>query len=489
MGQSSGRGGREGPRSSLLQSTTMGDQSRRTAVLVVTTAGSFTAPFLTAAVNIALPAIQASFSLTAVALSWVSLVYLLAVAASLVPFAKVADRIGRKRVYAVSWVVVAAGSVAAVLAPTAAVLYVARVVQGLGAGMSFATSPAIVTAVFPPQQRGKALGINVGATYIGLTVGPVLGGFLTETFGWRSFFVFTAVMALVTLVFVVWRLRDLEWREPAGGPFDLAGTVLYVVGLCSLLMGLSLLPQAVGITFVVVGAVGLVAFGWWETRATDPVFAIHLFARNRVFAFSNLAALINYMATFAVSFLLSLYLQYIKALSAEQAGALLIAGTAVQAGFSPFAGRLSDRVEPRLVATFGMGLCVVGLLMLLFVEQTTGVWYVAAVQCVFGLGFAFFSSPNTSTIMGSVERRFLGVASASVAVMRSTGMSLSMGITALVLALTVGRKELLPADYPAFLVSMRISLVIFAVLCGFGVVASLARGSVRNGNGGPTGEA
>ncbi len=455
--------------------------SRRTSVLLVTTIGAFTTPFLVSSVNIAMPAIQAGFDLTAVALSWVSLTYLLAVAASLVPFAKVADRLGRKRVYAWSWVVMIAGCILAVFAPSAWMLYVARVIQGVGAGMSFATSPAILTSVFPPEERGKALGITIGATYIGLTVGPVLGGVLTGGFGWHSIFVVAAAIAATTLAVVVVRLKGLEWCEPARGSFDFLGTALYIAGLCAFLLGLSLLPEGTGVALVAAGAVGLLLFGWWETRAPDPVFAVRLFMRNRVFTFSNVAALINYSATFAVTFLLSLYLQYIKALSPEQAGLVLIAGTAVQAGFSPFAGRLSDRIEPRLVATTGMALCVVGLVMLMVVGMGTSVWYVAGVQCVFGLGFAFFSSPNTSTIMGSVERRFLGAASAAVAVMRSAGMSFSMGITALVLALVVGRREILPADYPAFLTSMRISLIIFAVLCVVGVGASLARGSVRNG--------
>mgnify|MGYP002682514087 CR=1 FL=1 len=186
------------------------------------------------AARAAMPAIQASFSLTAVALSWVSLVYLLAVAASLVPFAKLADRLGRKRIYAWSWVVVVVGCALAVFAPSAWVLYVARAVQGVGAGMSAATSPAILTAAFPPEERGKALGINIGATYAGLTVGPVLGGVMTGSLGWHSIFVFTGLISAATLVYVILELRGLEWSEPAQGAFDFLGTVLYIVGLCSL---------------------------------------------------------------------------------------------------------------------------------------------------------------------------------------------------------------------------------------------------------------
>lgn len=432
---------------------------------------------MVAATNIALPAIQRTFGLSAIALSWISLIYLLGVAASLVPFAKIADLIGRKRLYLWSWVVIAIGSLAAAFSPSSTMLFVARVVQGLGAGMIFSTGPAILTAAYPPNQRGRVLGINVAATYMALAIGPVVGGLLIENLGWRSLFGFTVLLSVVTFGIGISRLRGLEWRVERKGPFDLVGALLYVVGLSLLLVGFSLLPQPIGAILAAAGLFGTLAFGVWETRVADPVFAVGLLLRNRVFAFSNLAALINYSATFAVSFLLSLYLQYLKGLTAEKAGLILVAGTAVQAVFSPAAGRLSDRVEPRTVASLGMALCVFGLLALVFVGQGTGVWVVACIQCIFGLGFALFSSPNTSTIMGSVEPRYLGAASASVAVMRSTGMSFSMGITALVLGLTVGSKALGPAQYPAFLVSMRVTLVVFAALCTLGVAASLARGT------------
>ena len=345
--------------------------------------------------------------------------------------------------------------------------------------MSFSTGPAILTAAFPPAERGKVLGLNSAATYVGLALGPVLGGLLAEKLGWRSIFIVMAGLAVVTFVVGMSRLQGLEWRGERRGRFDVLGTLLYMVGLSSLLLGLSLLPQAVGALLVVVGVVGTGLFGWWETRAEDPLFAMGLFVRNRVFALSNLAALINYSATNAVSFLLSLFLQYLGGLTAERAGLVLLAGTVVQAAFSPAAGRLSDRLEPRFVASFGMALCAAGLMGLLFVGQGTPVWVVAAVQCLLGLGFAFFVAPNTSTIMGSAGWRHLGAAAASVAVMRSTGMGFSMGVTALVLGLTVGRGELTPVDYPAFLVGMRITLTIFVVLCLVGVVASLARGKVQ----------
>ncbi len=200
---------------------------------------------------------------------------------------------------------------------------------------------------------------------------------------------------------------------------------------------------------------------------------VDLLRRNRVFAYSNAATFINYAATFAMTFLMSLYLQYTRGLNPQTAGFVLVTGTFVQAAFSPVAGRLADRVEARLVASAGMALCVLGLLAFVFLTETTPYWYIIAMLCVLGLGFAFFSSPIMSAVMGSVEKRFVGVASATIGTMRLAGQNISLGLATLVLAIVVGRHAIVPGDYPHLLTSVRISFAIFTVLCVLGVAASL----------------
>lgn len=176
-----------------------------------------------------------------------------------------------------------------------------------------------------------------------------------------------------------------------------------------------------------------------------------------------------------MTFLMSLYLQYNRGLDAQTAGIVLVAGMFVQAALSIPAGRMADRIQARLVASTGMALCVVGLLMFVFLGNTTPYWYIITALCVMGVGFALFASPMTHVIMGSVERQYVGVASAIVATMRTTGQNFSMGIATLVLALVVGRHEIGPADYPNFLTSARITFAICAVLCVLGVFASLVK--------------
>jgi EmrB/QacA subfamily drug resistance transporter len=451
-------------------------------VLAATTLAAFLTPFMVSSLNIALPAIGKEYAMTAVTLSWVPTSYILATAALLVPFARVADIVGRKRIYVYGTILFSLASLLSALAPNEAVFLASRVVQGAGAAMMFGTGTAILTAVFPAGERGRAFGINISATYLGLSLGPVIGGVLTQRLGWHSVFAATFVLGVVVAVVFAVRVKG-EWREEHAGRFDYLGSAVYALALVLLTWGLSQLPAAVGGVLIGGGLVAFVGFVWWETRVAAPVLNLDLFRHNRVFAFSNLAALINYAATFAVGFLLSLYLQYIKAFTAETAGLILIAQPALMSLCSPFAGRLSDRVESRIVASIGMAFTVVGLLLLTFLSTTTPVVYVVLVLCVHGVGFGLFSSPNTNTIMSSVRKEHYGSASATVATMRMIGQMLSMGLAMLVFAVVMGKVQVTPDNYPAFLTSVRVAFAIFTGLCVAGLLASLARGNLRRGPG------
>ena len=267
--------------------------------------------------------------------------------------------------------------------------------------------------------------------------------------------------------------HGVEWREPKRARFDTTGSALYAAALPALLLGFTLLPSPLGTILVAGGVVGIAAFLWWETRAADPLLDVDLFRHNRVFAFCNMAAFINYAATLAVSFLMSLYLQYTRGLNPQTAGFVLVAGAFFQAAFSPVAGRVADRIEPRLVASGGMGLCVLGLLGLVFVGKQTPYWYVICMLCLLGLGFAFFASPITHAVMGSVETRHVGVASSTLATVRWAGQNLSIGMAGLILATVVGSKAIEPSLYPRVLTGVRLSFEIFTVLCALGVGATL----------------
>ncbi len=457
----------------------MGETSttRRVALLVATTS-SFLTPFMGSALNIALPSVGQEFAAGALALGWIPTAYLLSSAMFLVPFGKLADMHGRKRIFVWGLMTYAVGALLSALAPSVETLIAFRIVQGLGGAMIFGTGVAILTSVFPPQERGRVLGINVASVYVGLSVGPFLGGLLTQQWGWRSIFWINAPLAFLVAALAAWKLQG-EWRAGNKDGFDGLGSVLYGLGLVALIYGFSRLPTTTGWALTFGGAVVLTAFGLWEGRARNPVLDLRLFRHNPAFTFSNLAALINYSATSAVGFLLSLYLQSVRGVSPRDAGLILLAQPVVQALFSPLAGWASDRVEPRVVASAGMGLTVVGLALLYLLEPSTAFSFVIGILALLGFGFALFSSPNTNAIMSSVDRSHYGVASATLATMRLTGQMLSMGIVMLILATTMGEQKVTAETTALFLTSAHIAFGVFAVLCFLGIFASLARGNIR----------
>jgi EmrB/QacA subfamily drug resistance transporter len=448
------------------------------AALLVAVLASFLTPFMVSSINIALPAIGKEFALNAVLLSWVPTSYLLAAAMFLVPFGRLADIYGRKKIFTYGIILYTASSLLLAAASSAAFLIVFRVLQGIGSAMIFSTGMAILTSVYPVTERGRVLGITVAAVYLGLSLGPFFGGFLTQHFGWRSIFIVNVPIGMAVMAAVFWKLKG-EWAEARGERFDWSGAVIYSLALIAIVYGLSLLPAAAGAWLIIVGTVGIVAFVRWEMKATSPLLTMDLFRNNAAFTFSNLAALVNYSATFAVTFLLSLYLQYIKGFTPQHAGMILVAQPLVMTIFSPFAGRLSDKIEPRVVASLGMGFTAGGLVLFTFLDAGTHRGLIIAGLVLLGFGFALFSSPNTNAVMSSIDRKFYGVASAMLGTMRLTGQMMSMGIAMLIFALHIGNARITPEYYPLFLQSVRTAFTVFAVLCFGGIFASLARGKMR----------
>jgi len=439
---------------------------------------SFLTPFMGSSVNIALPRIGREFSMDAVLLSWVPTAYLLAAAMFLVPFGKIADIRGRKKIFIYGIVIYTLSSFLTGISTSAALLLCFRVLQGMGSAMIFGTGIAILTSVFPVGERGKALGINVAAVYSGLSFGPSLGGLLTQHLGWRSIFFLNVPLGLIIITFVFWKLKG-EWAEAKGDKFDFIGSIIYSLSLVAIMYGFSRLPAMWGALLILIGVLGVLSFVLWEIRVESPVLNMNLFRNNRVFTFSNLAALINYSATSAVAFLLSLYLQNVKALNPQDAGFILVCQPVIMAIFSPLTGRLSDRIEPRIVASTGMGLTVIGLILLIFLGEKTPLGFIVVSLIILGFGFALFSSPNTNAVMSAVERRFYGVASATIGTMRLIGQTLSMGIAMLIFAIYMGKVQITPEYHSLFLTSMKIAFIVFAALCFGGTFASLARGKVR----------
>jgi MFS family permease len=339
-------------------------------------------------------------------------------------------------------------------------------------------SVAIITSVFPARERGRALGINIASIYLGLSFGPFLGGILTGHLGWRSIFYLAAPFSAFLVLLTSVRLKG-EWADARGEGLDYTGSILYALALVAFIYGLSLVPSQWGMLLIIGSAAGFFAFAKWEQKTVHPVFDINLFRKNRLFVFSNLTAMIHYSASFALIFLLSLYLQYIKGLSPQAAGLILVSYPVLMAVLTPPAGRLSDRIEPRLLVSGGMALTSLGVFGLIFLNKDTGLSTIIGILVLMGIGYALFSSPNSNAIMSSVEKKHYGVASGVLSTMRLTGQMISMAIVLLLFSLYIGREPIALQTYPAFLKSMHTTFIIFCILCIIGVIISLGRGKVH----------
>lgn len=424
----------------------MEQQSSRGATLFAVCMAHFLMPFMMSAVGVALPSMGREFSASALQLGLVETTYVLSASIFLLAMGRFGDIYGRRRVFqtgilaftAVGGLISQAWSIEAVI--------VLRFLQGMGGAMVMATTMAIVVSAFPTEERGKALGIAIASVYAGISCGPFFGGHLVALLGWRSLYYLLIPLGLTTWVVVRLKMRQ-DWAEAAGEPFDWPGALLYAPSVLLLMVAVTNLKQGWWAwALLLLAHVGFALFLRRQGRTPYPLLDVALLRNNRVFALSNLAALFNYAATFGVTFFLSLYLQYVKGMGPQQAGTVLIVQPVVQTLFSPLCGRLSDRIPAPWVATAGMGLCALGLAVAAGLDATSPLPQVLALLVLLGAGFALFSSPNVSVIMGSVEPRHLGVASGLNSTMRTFGMMSSMLIITLIFSM---RLTSIPIRRPA----------------------------------------
>ncbi|NYT07449.1 MAG: MFS transporter [Methanomicrobiales archaeon] len=446
----------------------------RSLILVVVTIGSFLNPFTGSSINLALPLIGEEFAVNAIILSWIPAAYLLSTAIFLLPAGMLGDIAGRGRVFSWGTLIYTVASALTIFVPSASALLVLRFLQGIGSAMLFGTAVAIIAELYPPGERGRALGINVTAIYAGLTLGPFFGGLLTQFFGWRSIFLVTVFLGVVVLLQVSRFPALLD--EPRRYVFDWAGACLSALILILFSVGVSRVPDPASIGLIGASALTVIIFLAVENRRPQPLFPITLLRENRVFSFSNLAALINYSATFAVTFLMSLYLQVVRGMSPAAAGSVLLIQPFCQMICSPLAGRLSDRTDPSLLASSGMAVSSLCLLSLAFLGETTSTGIIALILAALGIGLGLFSAPNTTVIMGSVERHDYTLASSMVATMRNSGMMMSMAIVMIFFALLLGDAPITPDVSGQFLASMHLILLVFSLLTLIGAFISWNRG-------------
>ena len=457
------------------------DRSPKKAAILVATLSCFIIPFMASSINVALPSIGSEFAMGLILLGWVNNAFLMATLAFMIPFGRLGDIYGCKKIFTKGYFVLLTASLLIAISHSSAMLVTYRVLQGLACAMIAATVTPMMISVVPASERGRVIGIITAAVYFGQSTGPFLGGIITQHLGWRFIFWFNIPLSLTILAITHFMLKG-DWAEAPGEKFDLRGAVILAFGLSATMYGFSTLPSTSAVIMIVAGIGGILFFVFFERRMVHPLVDINLFRHNSIFIFTNLATLINHAATFALSFLLSFYLQQVKGLTPQSTGIVLVAQPIVQALFSPMTGRLSDRIEPRLLASWGMAFTLLALTMLVFLRADSHVLYVMLCLVILGIGFGLFSSPNANAVMSSVDRQFYGVASATLSTMRQIGNMASMGIVMMLMSLLLGKSGITPDNSGQFLASMRISLGIFALICFGGIFASLARGNINRSN-------
>ena len=445
--------------------------------LLVTSNSAFLSAFVGSALTVALPALGKEFSLNASQLGWVITTYILPMAILLLPMGRLADLAGRKRLFFLGNLIFTVTSVLSVLARGPVLFFFSRFLQGVGASMISSNSAAILSSVTPPTKRGQALGINTAMVYLGLSVGPFVGGLLISLWGWRLIYLVTIGFGILNTLLIPRLLPQENLKK--GHPFDLTGAALYSLALFLFIPGTAKLPFLTGF-LLLLGSLSLVPlFLFQQRRSPFPLIDKSLLRGNSLFLLTNLTTFIHYASIWASSFLLTLYLQNVRGLSPQTTGLILLTQPVIMFLLSPITGSLSDRMEPRILASSGMVLTTLSLASMAFLNPSTPLSLVVGSLLLLGFGYGLFSSPNTNAIMGSVEKKDFGFAAASLGTMRLTGQSLSMSLAMVVLALIVGNRPLTQEASPQLVQAMRVVFCIQAPLAALGIFTSLSRGAVR----------
>lgn len=446
-------------------------------VLTAVGVGTFMSALDASVVNMMLPIIGRELGTSVAAIEWVVTIYLLVVSALLLGVGRLGDMRGTRDVYIAGFAVFVLASAACGASPTVALLVACRAAQGVGAAMLFANSPAILTKTFPASERGRALGLQAMMTYLGLTTGPSLGGWLASAFGWRSIFYINVPIGGIA---VLMSMRFIPRDSARGGtePFDVTGAALFALGLTALLLALNQghawgWTTAPTLALLALGALLLAAFVWREVRTSHPMLDLRLFG-NPVFGAATASALLNYVCIYSVAFVLPFYLIQGRGLGPARAGIIMTAQPIVMAIAAPVSGALSDRIGSRIPSTLGMAILGAGLVLLARLTATSSTSTMVVALVVVGLGTGIFISPNNSALMGAAPRERQGIAAGVLATARNVGMVLGVGLAGAVFTSVLAR-DAGAVPSPLF-AAARASFAVAAVVAAIGVVTSLVRG-------------
>ena len=443
---------------------------KKNLILLICTVLSFFTVFAVNAVMVVVPSIASEFHMSNIVQNWIIIIFLLVVAVLSIPAGQISGKFGLKKVTILSIILFIIISIVTVMVTSSWQFLACRFILGISLSFINVTSMAMVVSAFAPEERGKALGINITGVYIGLSLSPVLGGILNYNLGWRSVVLFGVPFLFVILALLLTKIDD-EWITFENVPLDIKGYFAYGIGMVLFMYGFTILNTLSGVVLTILGIIILIVFGVIELKQSHPSFDVRFF-KNRKFLSSNFASLCAYLATFAVTTILNYHLQYIKGFDSQSAGMILLVAPLCQVVLAPIAGRLSDKFVPQILAAIGMALGTISLFLFSFLGSETPLEFLIVSMVIYGVGFGLFSPPNTNVIMSSVPPKDTSVASAAVATMRTVGQAMSMGILTLVFAFVMGDVPIIEQYYPLLISSCKMTCLICVVLCIASVFAS-----------------
>ncbi len=464
-------------------------------VLLLVGTGVFMSTLDSSMLNVALPSIMQAFNSSLALTEWVIIIYLLTITVMLLFWGQLSKQYGQQRIYYLGALIFALGSLLCFLSPSIGLLIFCRFIQAIGASMMMAMGPALIKSAFPTEQLGRALGQIGIATSMGLMTGPAVSGLLIRWTNWRTLFLITVPVGL--LVYVLGRKSILAITPDSSKedhPFDTMGALLWAVAVTLTLVLTTHAPSFTGSGYssLILLTTGIsTALLCWillarhEIKHQFPLLPLRLF-KERFFSMAMLSAMLSFCVLFFVLLLIPFYLQSIKQLSPDQTGYVMMALPLCVFFVSPLAGTLHDRIGARIIASTGLAICLLGLLVLTTVKASTSPWLIAALLSLLGFGQAMFLSPNSAAALSGVNHQQAGVTSSLLATARNMGMLIGTALAGLIFSVFFSRltggldmKDCTPEYTPQFLMALKRTFQAAALLAAAGMAASWLRGKKK----------
>lgn len=441
--------------------------------------GSILGPLMGSIVNIALPAIATDFAIDLSEASWINLSFILILGSLLLTFSRLGDMYGHRPIFLIGQIIFIVGTTLCGLASSFWLLIIARLIQALGSSMAAAVGGAIIISNFPARERGRALGTFGITIALGLILGPAMGGLIIQFLTWHWIFFASIPLGIFALIYAYYVLpREQRGEKQA---FDIPGALLLMVGIGALMLGLTNgnewgWTSSITLGLGAVSMITLVLFIIRERRYHSPMIPLRMF-RNLTFTAGNVAALTMFITEFTAILLLPFFLLNVQQRQPQEAGLILASSPLISMIVAPLAGWASDKVGTRFLGSIGMISVAVSMVLLTRLTVFSDSWELIGYMLVFGFGTSIFQSPNSSAVMGCVERSFLGVGNGILGTTRNMGMA--MGIALSTLLANIGSRAYLDQTgaqmntNEAFLAGMRLAFWVAAIVALLGSVSAL----------------